>query len=74
LTLNCLKYIVMTAAAPFQVGIHHVNLQPREYWIERIEDRGFKYDDDLTEFLKPNPIYERSYFNANGMVFKRNPL
>jgi SAM-dependent methyltransferase len=71
LTLNCRKYIVMTAAAPFQPGIHHINLQPREYWIENVEERGFRYDAELTETLKPNPIYERSYFNTNGMVFEK---
>jgi cyclopropane fatty-acyl-phospholipid synthase-like methyltransferase len=43
--------VVMTAAEPAitYVGDHtHVNEQPKEYWIEKFEDKGFKYNVDVT--------------------------
>ena len=39
---------LLTAAPPGQGGEHHVNEQPKEYWIERMSDRGFVYDGILT--------------------------
>ncbi|HEY3935330.1 MAG TPA: methyltransferase domain-containing protein [Gemmatimonadales bacterium] len=38
--------IIMSAAVPGQGGTGHVNEQPREYWIERIERQQFRYDPD----------------------------
>ena len=46
------KYIAMTYAEPGQPGYHHVNCQPKEYWVKRIEDIGFKYDDEYSEQLR----------------------
>lgn len=40
-TICCGKYIFMTHAVPGQDGHHHVNCQPKEYWIEYLESRGF---------------------------------
>jgi hypothetical protein len=34
------RYILMTNALPGQVGHHHVNLQPTEYWIDHLARRG----------------------------------
>ena len=39
------KYILLTAAPPGQGGTGHINEQPREYWIEKLEERGFKYSE-----------------------------
>lgn len=39
-SLCCGKIIVMTHALPGQRGHHHVNLQPPNYWIKHLEDRG----------------------------------
>jgi hypothetical protein len=36
--------IVMSAAPPFQGGHHHVNEQPKRYWVEKMARRGFAYD------------------------------
>ena len=39
-SLMCGKYILMTNALPGQGGHHHVNLQPTEYWINHLVQRG----------------------------------
>ena len=35
--------IIMSAAAPYQGGHHHVNEQPKRYWVKRLAERGFIY-------------------------------
>ena len=43
--------VVITAAEPAitYIGDHtHVNEQPKEYWIGKFEDRGFKYNEDTS--------------------------
>ncbi len=36
-------------ASPEKGGVAHVNPQPKEYWIERFSDHGFKYCKEETE-------------------------
>ena len=36
--------LVMSAAPPYQGGHHHVNEQPKRYWVRRLAERGFAYD------------------------------
>jgi uncharacterized UPF0146 family protein len=40
--------IVMSAAAPFQGGHHHVNEQPKRYWVKRLAERGYAYNRSRT--------------------------
>jgi hypothetical protein len=35
------KYLLMTHATPGQDGWHHVNCQPKEYWVNHLKARGF---------------------------------
>lgn len=64
--------VVFTAAPPGQPGLDHVNLQPREYWIEKFAARGFKVDQLLTErwldSWKSAEIDE--FFYLNLIVFR----
>lgn len=67
------RIIAMTHALPGQVGHHHVNCQPPEYWIRHITARGY-------EALDPEPFRkiareenERSWFARSGLVFRRIP-
>jgi SAM-dependent methyltransferase len=38
--------IVLTAATPSQGGTDHVNEQPNAYWIEKLAERGFQFDQE----------------------------
>lgn len=67
------RHIVMTAATPGQGGTDHVNEQPNSYWIARMEVRGFKHRQDLTDELRRDwssrgVDHHRS---NNVMVFER---
>jgi len=51
-TFSKCKYVAMTHAIPHQGGYHHVNCQPSSYWIERLEKRGFVFDEEETLKLR----------------------
>lgn len=70
------KYLLITFAIPGQGGYHHVNEQFGEYWIEKIEALGFKYDKALTDLargLLPNDSPMGIQFRDKGLMFKRLP-
>ena len=43
--------LIMSCAPPGQGGHHHVNEQPKRYWIERLKKHGFDYDRKRTGVL-----------------------
>lgn len=59
--------LVLSAAQPGQGGLGHLNEQPREYWIDRIEKRGFIYMHDVSAKYFDLP----DSFAKNMMVYKR---
>lgn len=68
------KYVAMTHAVPGQGGHHHVNCQPKEYWIENMSRYGFEYDEKFTNELKEIAKTEGDYsphFVATGLFFKK---
>lgn len=70
-TFKASKYIFMTHAIPGEErGYHHVNCQPKEYWIEKLSEIGFKYDKELTKKAREKALH--GYFKKTGLVFKRN--
>lgn len=63
--------IVMTAAPPGQVGRHHVNNQPREYWCQKFNSRGMEYDSEAVAWLRKNiEVEEATWIGENMMVFR----
>lgn len=68
--------IVMTAAEPATtyVGDHtHLNEQPREYWIKKLEQRHFAYDDDITNQFRTEWKHAQTkpWFIQHLMVFHK---
>jgi len=43
--------LIMSCAPPGQGGHHHVNEQPKRYWIEKLKMHGFDYDKKRTGVL-----------------------
>ena len=44
---NILRFsdrLVLSAAQPGQEGHHHVNTQPKRYWVGRLAEKGFAYN------------------------------
>lgn len=62
------KYLAITHATPGQGGYHHVNCQWQEYWIEKLEALGFKFDqaetDRTRELTDPS-----KHYNKSGLFF-----
>jgi SAM-dependent methyltransferase len=52
---TCVRHadrILFTAAHPGQGGLGHLNEQPREYWIAKFAERGFRYNAELSDALR----------------------
>lgn len=66
--------VVFTAAQPGQGGPHHINEQPREFWIKQFEKRGMKLHDAVTERLARRLQEGRAfyYLPRNVSVFLRD--
>ena len=72
-TLTNGRVIAMSHALPGQDGHHHVNCQPREYWIEKITNRGYSISEDneiIIDISKRDLTW--NYFSNSGLVFIRN--
>jgi hypothetical protein len=63
------KAVLMTHATPGQAGHHHVNCQPADYWIERMQARGFFLEETLTEMSRSLALY--THWERSGLVFVR---
>ena len=64
--------VAMTHALPGQDGHHHVNCQPPEYWIERMNTRRYQLATDYMHFREvAKREYSGNYFAASGLVFVR---
>lgn len=68
------KIILFTASKPGQAGIHHINLQPREYWLEKFAKYGYYLDAVLNEAFKAdlqgkvkNPVW----YLEDSMILKK---
>lgn len=69
-TLNNGRVVVMTHALPGQAGYHHVNCQPQEYWVQKMEIRGYILDPMLEYWRKLSSADgHMSYFQKSGLVF-----
>ncbi|MDR7492188.1 MAG: hypothetical protein QN122_12150 [Armatimonadota bacterium] len=74
-TFACARYVAMTHAEPGQPGHHHVNCQPREYWLGAMAAIGYALDPDLTHEARdlarrtnPHPL---NHFARSGLILRR---
>jgi SAM-dependent methyltransferase len=64
--------VIFTAAPPGQGGTHHVNEQPRSYWIALFDQHGFS-PSPLVNVLQAAiaDLEEPTWIKANLMTFER---
>ncbi len=80
LTSNASKHILFSAAQPGQWGDGHINCQPKQFWIDLIQENGWSFDKDatasFTESVKSNKIIVESlpWILDNFSLFRRNQL
>jgi SAM-dependent methyltransferase len=63
------RYLMITYAVPGQPGHHHVNCQNEDYWIDRIQAVGFRYEPDLTG--NSRAIASPGHYEERGLLFSR---
>lgn len=51
-TFAACRFLFLTHGTPGQGGVHHVNEQETGYWIERLKEYGFAYDDRETSWMR----------------------
>ncbi len=68
---SCNSRMVLSWAIPGQGGTGHVNCQPNDYIIDEVEKRGFKFNSDLTIFLRADIEMHVKYFENTLMVFDK---
>jgi hypothetical protein len=69
LSLACGKVIVMTHAVPGQVGYHHVNLQPMEYWVSHLKSYGCEVLEEDTRRVRSLAKADTAiYLASSGLV------
>jgi hypothetical protein len=59
--------VAMTHASPGQPGHHHVNCQPRRYWVDKLAALGFRLDQPATDGSRA--IAPESHWRRSGLVF-----
>ncbi|MEM1181872.1 MAG: class I SAM-dependent methyltransferase [Acidobacteriota bacterium] len=63
------KALMMTFAGTGQPGWHHVNCQGADYWIEKVEGLGLRFDRELTSLART--LAGAQHFAHRGLVFVR---
>lgn len=70
MTFSNAPVVVITHALPGQRGHHHVNLQPTEYWVAKMDAIGYSVSMDNAKFRAIAEAENRdSYFSKSGLVF-----
>ena len=63
--------VLLTAALPGQHGLQHVNCQEREYWMKKMKDKDYLFNQDLLNEIKDwgTPDDCPFWWHSNLMVF-----
>ena len=65
--------VVFTAAQPGQGGTDHHNEQPHDYWIQKFEDKSFRFDEGMSNQWRTNwaTMGVQHWYYSNVMVFRK---
>jgi hypothetical protein len=70
--VNNLKgYLILSVAVEGQEGLGHVNCRSNEYVIEKLQSKGLKYNEHLTNEIRKEPENYVAYFRETLMVFEK---
>ena len=70
-TFKSAKYLLITHAPVGQGGHHHVNEQPAEYWIEKLNADGWTFDEATTNEVRKASTMRMFFMRENGLFFVR---
>lgn len=63
------KIVVMTHALPGAPGVHHVNCQTEDYWIQKFAERGLVYSEADTKIIRSRSTMVKDFMRNTGKVF-----
>lgn len=71
---RCSNIVLFTAAPRGQGGTHHINEQPKKYWIKKFSQCGYKYDLDETKLIAKELEDQKVtwWLYKNLMIFKKD--
>jgi SAM-dependent methyltransferase len=70
-SLRACHFVCLTHAEAGQSGHHHVNCQPTEYWINKMNEFGFDYDADETAVLRSTDKHKAPRGRRTLTFFKK---
>jgi len=65
------QYVCLMHAEPGQTSFQNVNCQPTEYWINKMDEFGFDYDDAETARLRATDLHKTPRGRKTLTFFKR---
>lgn len=68
--LNSNGLLVFTFCDKPDTGIHHVNIQKEEYWLNKFSDYGIIKDEGLTEILRNRTTMVREFIKETGIILR----
>lgn len=69
------RLVLLTHALPGQLGHHHVNLQPDDYWVEKMSQNGYVLLVEDTRRVRNIAASESAaYLQQSGLLFHRREL
>lgn len=63
------KYAIVTHAVPGQNGHHHVNLQEKQYWVDKFGEYDMLINEELTTKVKEASLMHKPFIKRTGLVF-----
>jgi SAM-dependent methyltransferase len=71
-SLSSGRLVLLTHALPGQLGHHHVNLQPDDYWIEKMAQNGYALMVEDTHRVRDIAAAEgATYLQQSGLLFHK---
>lgn len=68
---SCNSTMIISCATPGQPGIGHINTRSREYVINKIERRGFRFNYEDTQLIRNNVDKECDWLERNLLIFNK---
>ncbi len=73
-TFQCCSVVLMTYAPPGQIGHHHVNCMPFEYWLGVMHFAGFEPLLDATQSLRQKSTMRDIFMKNTGTIFAKRDI
>jgi hypothetical protein len=70
-TFRGCKAVFVTAAGPGSSGPRSVNCRPRDYWVARFAEAGFRLDEEATAGVRGHSTMASDFTRDTGLVFVR---